>query len=168
MFDTDAVNVAQLKRATNYTSDNRALTITEDKSGSMQLTSPFIHIEGISDASEKFGIASYDNANDFENVLNSEFTNLTDKFKGYNDEITELDSKIGNLNNKLQAAEAGRGTKYDDDEADYLVNEYNRLIAEAKQEKQHFWQKRRFAIASAMAVVSIALLGYLVYLNMFF
>ena len=39
-------------------------------------------------------------------------------------------------------------------------------FSEAKQEKQHFWQKRRFAIASAMAVVSIALLGYLVYLNM--
>ena len=148
VFDTDAVNVAQLKRATNYTSDNRALTITEDKSGSMQLTSPFIHIEGISDASEKFGIASYDNANDFENVLNSEFTNLTDKFKGYNDEITELDSKIGNLNNKLQAAEAGRGTKYDDDEADYLVNEYNRLIAEAKQEKQ-FLEGRRDSTAAA-------------------
>ena len=148
VFDTDAVNVAQLKRATNYTSDNRALTITEDKSGSMQLTSPFIHIEGIADASEKFGIASYDNANDFENVLNSEFTNLTDKFKGYNDEISELDSKIGNLNNKLQAAEAGRGTKYDEDEADYLVNEYNRLIAEAKQEKQ-FLEGRRDSTAAA-------------------
>ena len=39
-------------------------------------------------------------------------------------------------------------------------------FSESKQEKQHFWQKRRFAIASAMAVVSIALLGYLVYLNM--
>ena len=39
-------------------------------------------------------------------------------------------------------------------------------FSESKREKQHFWQKRRFAIASAMAVVSIALLGYLVYLNM--
>ena len=39
-------------------------------------------------------------------------------------------------------------------------------FSESKQQKKHFWQKRRFAIASAMAVISIALLGYLVYLNM--
>ncbi len=39
-------------------------------------------------------------------------------------------------------------------------------FSESKQQKKHFWQKRRFAIASVMAVISIALLGYLVYLNM--
>ncbi len=37
-------------------------------------------------------------------------------------------------------------------------------FVEAKKKK--FWQGRKFAIASAMAVVSFALLGYLVYLNM--
>ncbi len=37
---------------------------------------------------------------------------------------------------------------------------------EAKQQKKHFWQNRRFAIAGAMAVVTVALLGYLVHLNM--
>ena len=39
-------------------------------------------------------------------------------------------------------------------------------FSESKQQKKHFWQKRRFAIASVMVVVSFALLGYLVYLNM--
>lgn len=50
----------------------------------------------------------------------------------------------------------------------------NMARAEAKQvdfgapepKKQHFWQKRRFAIATGMAVVSLALLGYLVHLNL--
>lgn len=39
-------------------------------------------------------------------------------------------------------------------------------FSESKQEKQHFWQKRRFAVAVAMVVISFGLLGYLVYLNM--
>lgn len=37
---------------------------------------------------------------------------------------------------------------------------------EATQQKQHFWKRRSFAITACMAVVSIALLGYLVALNM--
>ena len=36
----------------------------------------------------------------------------------------------------------------------------------ATQQKQHFWKKRSFAISACMAVVAIALLGYLVALNM--
>lgn len=39
-------------------------------------------------------------------------------------------------------------------------------FSESKQEKQYFWQKRRFAVAVAMVVISFGLLGYLVYLNM--
>lgn len=38
------------------------------------------------------------------------------------------------------------------------------MLVEAKRKK--FWQGRKFAIASVVAVVSFALLGYLVYLNM--
>ncbi len=37
---------------------------------------------------------------------------------------------------------------------------------EATQQKQHFWKKRSFAISACMAVIAIALLGYLVALNM--
>ena len=37
---------------------------------------------------------------------------------------------------------------------------------EATQQKQHFWKKRSFAITACMAIVSLALLGYLVALNM--
>ena len=36
----------------------------------------------------------------------------------------------------------------------------------ATQQKTHFWKKRSFAITACMAVVSLALLGYLVALNM--
>ncbi len=32
--------------------------------------------------------------------------------------------------------------------------------------KKHFWQKKKFALAASMAVVSLALLGYLVSVNM--
>ncbi len=37
---------------------------------------------------------------------------------------------------------------------------------EATQQKQHFWKKRSFAISACMAVIAVALLGYLVALNM--
>lgn len=37
---------------------------------------------------------------------------------------------------------------------------------EAKASKQHFWKKKRFAAAAAMAVVSLAILGYLVSVNL--
>ena len=41
--------------------------------------------------------------------------------------------------------------------------EQNEII---QPKKLHFWQKRKFVAASAMAVVSVAMLGYLVYLNL--
>jgi hypothetical protein len=37
---------------------------------------------------------------------------------------------------------------------------------DAQVQKQHFWQRKKFVAAAAMAVVSIALLGYLVGINM--
>ena len=37
---------------------------------------------------------------------------------------------------------------------------------EATRQKQHFWKKRSFAISACMAVIAVALLGYLVALNM--
>ena len=52
------------------------------------------------------------------------------------------------------------------------LRKMNSMDAERGQEsfvetkKKKFWQGRKFAIASAMAVVSFAVLGYLVYINM--
>jgi hypothetical protein len=39
-------------------------------------------------------------------------------------------------------------------------------FGEKKAKKQFFWQKKRFAVAMAMAIISIGLLGYLVSLNL--
>ena len=46
------------------------------------------------------------------------------------------------------------------------ANNTDGAVVEAKQKKQYFWQKKRFAVASVMAVLSLALLGYLVALNL--
>ncbi len=40
------------------------------------------------------------------------------------------------------------------------------FVGESRSQKAHFWQKRGFAIAAGMAVISLALLGYLVSLNL--
>jgi len=40
------------------------------------------------------------------------------------------------------------------------------FVGESRSQKTHFWQRRGFAIAAGMAVVSLALLGYLVSLNL--
>lgn len=44
--------------------------------------------------------------------------------------------------------------------------ELSAQFGDGAQQKAHFWQKKSFAITACMAIISIALLGYLVALNM--
>lgn len=66
--------------------------------------------------------------------------------------ITAQERKDRAIQQALQRMQSAENTKDD--------------FGEKKIKKQHFWQKKRFAVAMAMAIISIGLLGYLVSLNL--
>lgn len=66
--------------------------------------------------------------------------------------ITAQERKDLAIQQALQRMQSAENTKED--------------FGEAKAKKQYFWQKKRFAVAMAMAIISIGLLGYLVSLNL--
>lgn len=66
--------------------------------------------------------------------------------------ITAQERKDRAIQQALQRMQSAENTKED--------------FGEKKIKKQHFWQKKRFAVAMAMAIISIGLLGYLVSLNL--
>ena len=66
--------------------------------------------------------------------------------------ITAQERKDQAIQQALQRMKSAETTKMD--------------FGEQKAKKQFFWQKKRFAVAMAMAVISIGLLGYLVSLNL--
>ncbi len=66
--------------------------------------------------------------------------------------ITAQERKDQAIQQALQRMKSAETTKMD--------------FGEQKAKKQFFWQKKRFAVAMAMAIISIGLLGYLVSLNL--
>ena len=66
--------------------------------------------------------------------------------------ITAQERKDRAIQQALQRMQSAENTKED--------------FGEKKIKKQHYWQKKRFAVAMAMAIISIGLLGYLVSLNL--
>ena len=71
--DTDAVNVAQLKRAidaTVMTTDNRSVGIGAGKERGLQIISPYLEIEGIKDVAESIAfINKYESPDAYEKAL---------------------------------------------------------------------------------------------------
>ena len=154
VFDADAVNVAQLKRATNYESDNRSVFITENSDGAQQLSSPFIHVNGLDDATkEKIGIASYEKE-DYIDTVKDEYKNLTERITGYEEALAEIEKNLGNesdastLKGKLKKAkEAAEAADPDrDPKDDALVQGYTALINDAEYEQSLLKEKQQKAL----------------------
>ena len=93
VFDRDAVNVAQLKRATTFTSDNRNMAIGSDEQGHSKIQSPFAHFEGVAQMSEAISITEY-TKNAYTAKVNTERANI-------NTRITEFQKAIAELNVRL-------------------------------------------------------------------
>ncbi|MBQ5343658.1 MAG: hypothetical protein J6F33_00490, partial [Acidaminococcaceae bacterium] len=73
--ETDAVNVAQLKRAAALETDNRNVGLIVNADGRREITSPYIHVEGVGDATAAFNnaLAAY--------LISIEYTSLDDADK---------------------------------------------------------------------------------------
>ncbi|MBR1661723.1 MAG: hypothetical protein IJ694_05545, partial [Acidaminococcaceae bacterium] len=75
--DTDAVNVAQLKRASIYSSDNRNTALGYDENGNLSINSPYLNISGVAVASDTNSIAKrYSTLDEYTTALNDELSVL--------------------------------------------------------------------------------------------
>ena len=113
--DTDAVNVAQLKRAASLDTDNRNVGLSINANGSREITSPYIHIEGVEAATEAYNnaLAAY--------ITSAAYTSLPDA-----DKPAALQAKIDELRNKTYSATYNRNN---------AVYQYNYRLANASGEK---------------------------------
>ena len=85
--DSDAVNVAQLKRATTLSSDGRNTALGIDESGNMIVNSPFLAISGVQESSENNSIVrKYRNDGGADGYV-----------KGLQAESTEIEGRIASI-----------------------------------------------------------------------
>ena len=83
--DSDAVNVAQLKRATSLKTDSRNTSIGLDKDGNMVVNSPYLNIQGVKTSS------------DYTTIINR-FGTPEEYIQSLEDQKTEINSRIDSIN----------------------------------------------------------------------
>ncbi|MBO5591267.1 MAG: YadA-like family protein [Acidaminococcaceae bacterium] len=93
VFDRDAVNVAQLKRATTFTTDYRNVAIGIDANSDRKIQSPYAHFEGVREVSDALSITEY-GKQDYIDKVSAERDNIQDKIDEYKNAITELDKRL--------------------------------------------------------------------------
>ena len=140
VFDRDAVNVAQLKRATTFTTDYRNVAIGTDANSYRKIQSPYAHFEGVREVSDALSITEY-GKQDYIKKVSAERTTIKKKIDEYNDAITELDKRLNGdptdttkkgLNAKLDELE-----KVDENKQNKtLIADYKQLITDINYEKK--------------------------------
>ena len=83
--DSDAVNVAQLKRATSLKTDSRNTSIGLDKDGNMVVNSPYLNIQGVKTSS------------DYTTIINR-FGTPEEYIQSLEGQKTEINSRIDSIN----------------------------------------------------------------------
>ena len=131
VYDTDAVNVAQLKRAATLNVDNRNVAISHNKAGELVINSPFIHVEGVKAASDALAIVDYGSKDNYKAELETEQTNLEIRIKSFEKSIDKLESDITTLEIKRDSDGKGKYPK----PSETIKNGYQALIDEATLEK---------------------------------
>ena len=78
--DSDAVNVAQLKRATSIKTDSRNTSMGMDKEGNMVVNSPYLNIQGVKASSDYSTIVNrFDSAEEYAQSLENEKKEITSR-----------------------------------------------------------------------------------------
>jgi len=109
--DSDAVNVAQLKRATTFSTDSRNTTIGVDEEGNMSISSPYLNIKGVGASAEHTSIIKqYKNAEAYKSALDSEAEEIQGRIDSINktrsiitDNLTQLEADYGS--NKISESD---------------------------------------------------------------
>ena len=120
--DTDVVNVAQLKRATNYLTDHRNTSIGTNANGEREIVSPYLAMHGVEEAAQaKSLMNTYLRLEDYENALQKDISTL----KG---EQTNLDRDVTNLTNQITDLDARLAAFNDKTTDEYKELAYERAI----------------------------------------
>ena len=130
--DTDAVNVAQLKRAASINIDDRNMAISQNNDGEMLFNSPYIHVEGVGEASKARSIIEYGSKEDYRKELQTESDNLQIRINSFTKSIDDLEKDIAILEKKRDADGTGEYPVPNDT----VKAGYQALIEEAEGEKE--------------------------------
>ena len=140
VFDRDAVNVAQLKRATTFTTDYRNVAIGTDANSYRKIQSPYAHFEGVREVSDALSITEY-GKQDYIKKVSTERTTITNKIGEYDKAIKVLEKRLDGdpsdttkkgLNAKLSELEKVEDNKQNKT----LIADYKRLITDINYEKK--------------------------------
>ena len=131
--DTDVVNVAQLKRATNYLTDHRSTSIGTNANGERVIVSPYLAMHGVEEAAQaKSLIDTYKDVKEYTGALQNDIstlkgeqTNLDGDVTNLTKKITDLDTRLASINDKT--TDAYKELKY---EREILNEEKNTLSKE--------------------------------------
>lgn len=93
--DSDAVNVAQLKRATTFTTDSRNTTIGVDEEGKMSINSPYLNIKGVGATAEHTSIVKqYKDAAAYKAGLDAEAGEIQKRIVSINSTRSTIDNNL--------------------------------------------------------------------------
>ena len=136
VYDTDVVNVAQLKRVTLYKTDYRSTAIGTDAEGNTEITSPYINVHGVKEAAEaKTLLNVYKTYESYETTLAKNIQTLTIEKKVLTRDVNTLASRISDVDAKMKALTDPNSEAYKTlaDEKAYLVGEHTTLSSELKE-----------------------------------
>ena len=136
VYDTDVVNVAQLKRATLYRTDFRNTAIGTDADGNTEISSPYINVHGVKEAAEaKTLLNVYKTYDSYESTLTKNVTTLTAEKASLTRDVKSLDGKISDLDAQMKALGNPGSEAYKAlaDEKAILVEEHTTLSSELQE-----------------------------------
>ena len=102
--DTDVVNVAQLKRATNYLTDHRNTSIGTNANGERVIVSPYLAMHGVEEAAQAKSLTdTYPELKDYTGALQKDINTLKVEQTNLNRDVTNLTNQISGLDARLAA-----------------------------------------------------------------
>ncbi|MBR1661882.1 MAG: YadA-like family protein [Acidaminococcaceae bacterium] len=113
--DTDVVNVAQLKRATNYLTDHRSTSIGTNANGEREIVSPYLAMHGVEEAAQaKSLINAYGQVKDYTDALQKDISTLKGEKASLNRDVTNLTNQISDLDARMAAINDKKSEAYKD------------------------------------------------------
>ena len=113
VYDTDAVNVAQLRRAAVYKTDFKNTAIGKDENGYLEITSPFINVQGVKEASEANTLLNtYQNAADYKKSVDADIQTMRDGKANLERDIRTLTKDIQTLEKTMASAGSQTSAAY--------------------------------------------------------
>ncbi|MBO5606180.1 MAG: YadA-like family protein, partial [Acidaminococcaceae bacterium] len=113
VYDTDAVNVAQLRRAAVYKTDFKNTAIGKDENGYLEITSPFINVQGVKEASEANTLLNtYQNAADYKKSVDADIQTMRDGKANLERDIRTLTKDIQTLETTMASAGSQTSAAY--------------------------------------------------------